>query len=1153
MAHRGVHKMSDAVASSGTLIAAALETVGYHYQSHILDALTGGRTAADGYGGTAFVAIAAFVYIIAAIAAMIQFAMTSRYKLGLWFLLGPGCFYFVTLYRIESSGTNWLFGDEARSERLKEAVVTNVLGYTASEKELPVPRVSWFFHEFNRMLSEAGQSLIKHLMNGRKDMDLRFMVRAPLYGAMVTSMIDDKNFKELVHVAILRNCREVYEAAMNVNDKTLTPREREASKLVLLGQKRYEMDKIWRNPDTPESDRRIARAALDIEEIKLTDGAATYLAGLKVDYPHLFHAIGAKLWRKDPKAEPNSPMLQGKEIEYYLKQKEELIGPGKKYESEVDPRRQREIQKYARSFQDCRNGFNCTCEQVWNLTYFALHVEARKALRVSQEYARELGLDPANLELDWLRAAGYKVDGHTYQNMDPDERMMAMYRVIAKHLFRNEIVVGAPAAMIADFAKRGQEQRSLAIKGENELSMTERLRTANKAWQEKTRLVNAAASIPYYQGILLYLLSLSYPFFCFLLLIPGKHRGFLLFFTLWFWVKMWDVGFAVVMFLDDIFYTIFTGSMAAHYKDAGTSPELDDNIGLALAALNAADPTFQMAQYHNIIAVAINAVPVVMSYLTIGSLRGGAGLIAEGTAKYGDVFARVAWKTSSNYAVMGYRVSTMDRRYDDVLATQAADDGTTRAGYGHMTKPLAQFGHDDGSQPIGRRVGGYLPVVDSNASLAELRDFSIDSGQVTGALEGASGNLAAQAIRNVVGDTSAYRPGKNRGGALHRGATMAEIGINLSDRIGHVSGTMSDVARDAHWAQLVRLASTAMYDSMTSAESLLDMRFARIQGDVFELPFMDLEIDINRVEFDIMLEDNLRWARVGGSMVDAVFGVIDDFWAMGNRRSFNDSFRRARLHERNIEHQAKTEWRKRVKSPDDIEGDEQLKAEDATRYGEARAHREADIRRSWGKSPERQSKRDSEGFMRDLDQGKADIPDMKDYIDRGDLPRSMGSIAAAPAMKYLMRDSQVGGAAGQAEGGEGQAGPGDPNAERGTPVYRSGDPRYPEQGERPFKQAVVDRNDFQGWAMTKKDEQVRDSDILPSTYGDPSPDAAVAQIHESAEQLRQTMEYASTHGLGDEHPVMIRARGILDGPHGMQQSYLQAMEEVLAALRAHKT
>ena len=60
------------------------------------------------------------------------------------------------------------------------------------------------------------------------------------------------------------------------------------------------------------------------------------------------------------------------------------------------------------------------------------------------------------------------------------------------------------------------------------------------------KIVYFAGMIPYIQGLFLYILALSFPFFAVFLVMPSRAGSFLVWFALWAWVKSWDVGFAMV-------------------------------------------------------------------------------------------------------------------------------------------------------------------------------------------------------------------------------------------------------------------------------------------------------------------------------------------------------------------------------------------------------------------------------------------------------------------------------------------------------------------------------------------------------------------------------------------------------------------------------
>ncbi len=63
-----------------------------------------------------------------------------------------------------------------------------------------------------------------------------------------------------------------------------------------------------------------------------------------------------------------------------------------------------------------------------------------------------------------------------------------------------------------------------------------------------------ATTIPYLQGLMLYMLTIAFPFFAILLVIPGKAMSFIMWCSLWVWVKSWDIGFALVNVIRDILW-----------------------------------------------------------------------------------------------------------------------------------------------------------------------------------------------------------------------------------------------------------------------------------------------------------------------------------------------------------------------------------------------------------------------------------------------------------------------------------------------------------------------------------------------------------------------------------------------------------------------
>ena len=120
-----------------------------------------------------------------------------------------------------------------------------------------------------------------------------------------------------------------------------------------------------------------------------------------------------------------------------------------------------------------------------------------------------------------------------------------------------------------------------------------------------------------------------------LLLIPGKHAGFLLWFVLWIWAKSWDIGFAVVMLLDEMLFALMNVRHVDGTEQGPAGLQLDPDLALAMRSLEEVDPTFSLTTYYNIIGIALNSIPIISAYLILGSLRGGAGLISAGNQRFG--------------------------------------------------------------------------------------------------------------------------------------------------------------------------------------------------------------------------------------------------------------------------------------------------------------------------------------------------------------------------------------------------------------------------------------------------------------------------------------------------------------------------------------
>lgn len=123
-----------------------------------------------------------------------------------------------------------------------------------------------------------------------------------------------------------------------------------------------------------------------------------------------------------------------------------------------------------------------------------------------------------------------------------------------------------------------------------------------------------AMQLPYYQGVILYLISVAYPFMCLVVLVPGRAGAILAVPMAWLWVKSWDLGFAMVMVLDDILWNMFPQRDIGVNLGAGSVP-----VEQAMTEAFKIDPSYNVHGYYFFVSMCLMAVPAITGYATMKS------------------------------------------------------------------------------------------------------------------------------------------------------------------------------------------------------------------------------------------------------------------------------------------------------------------------------------------------------------------------------------------------------------------------------------------------------------------------------------------------------------------------------------------------------
>jgi len=594
------------IASSGTYVGAVLETAGMYYQEMILNS----------FGAALSGPVGMLVLVFGLIIAIGAIASSGRYAMSVWLLIGPVLFLFVLNTREVTWGSAWIFGGEFRNT---QAVQSEIEGFL-EEKELnsgEPATVSWVYAWYSRIVSKTVREVVRVLNQGREGTDLLHQRRMEFFAAIHSSRVEDKDFLDLLHYVYFLECRPVIEAGRAIRDPALGG----------------------------QVDHNIARYENALKRlVPINRSVSRYLASLKAWNAQLFELVLQGSPDVDSAVYTFANDAAGVELpanyqQNYVRYQNELMG---------------------RSF---------TCNQIWDFSRVGLLVEAKKIVdnltMVARDGTRNAVEDGTSLNYQKLihdvgRMTGINQGAQEVQitNFDNAQfqlgNMESLYRVIATYLFRNEINQDMQSAFLHRFTRRF-ESREVEAPGAFDIVETDRPVLQKREAKEKSTMMTHAAQLPYYQGLVLYFLGVTFPFFSVMLLIPGRHSGFLMWFGFYLWAKSWDIGFAVVMMLDDVLFSMFEVAHNVNAIDNGLrdadalSQGIEISRDAALAAHIAVelDPTFQMGTYYAIMGTALGSIPLVSAHLVLGGMKAGSGLISQGMSNYSDHYSNAAYAATS--------------------------------------------------------------------------------------------------------------------------------------------------------------------------------------------------------------------------------------------------------------------------------------------------------------------------------------------------------------------------------------------------------------------------------------------------------------------------------------------------------------------------
>ncbi len=180
-----------------------------------------------------------------------------------------------------------------------------------------------------------------------------------------------------------------------------------------------------------------------------------------------------------------------------------------------------------------------------------------------------------------------------------------------------------------------------------------------ETYQFKGDFVNAALALPHFQGVTLLLLAATYPFFALAVVLPGRAGSILMWMGLWAWVKLWDLGFAVVMMIDNILYVMFP-------RGPGLAAGDINNAGRAWVKVMEIDPAYSSAMYYNIIAVCMYAVPIATGVFVKGAGGAFVGMVGDAWKAHSTRLAGSGFSFARALQGQSYVANQRRREFDAV-------------------------------------------------------------------------------------------------------------------------------------------------------------------------------------------------------------------------------------------------------------------------------------------------------------------------------------------------------------------------------------------------------------------------------------------------------------------------------------------------------
>jgi len=588
--------------TAGTVIAAGLESAGYVAQSQVLAQLA-----------PLLKTLAVLIFVAVALQILWGVVVDGAGRGLLWKLVGPAIALTLIFATVRSRGAEWQYGEFENQRR--EVILKNST----------IPKggveVSWLFDKYNQLVSFVIRNLSDTLTDNKIRDQVLFTNRQKLVDIVMNSSIVSPGLMSLINEGLQGKCGVWLSAA-----------------------------------------RRISRGNRD----PLFQGTPEYNSAIN-SYNALYSERSLVLAPMAPSYQYLQTLLPSM-ANYELKNMDgDVIGKGAR--TFVD----KFCDKGSGAISDLENidpailNSPVSCEQVWCWSAMGLHAEAESIINYSVEAT--VGQNPVYKQLtpearklllkEILEELGKKMsppnDEDGYNQEDPSLIPIVISGLLLKH----ELARSPYTSISSPFAtSSGVGASSYRASGNMSEADRRALRESSSdyetAFANRTELLSGAMTLPYFQGAILFGLSLLFPFFSLLLLIPGRMSGFFIWFGAWLWVKSWDVGWAAIMVVDEVLWDLMPHQAIYEPTTTGQHTPLT-----YLESAYETDPTYSLVMYYTLLSVLFFAVPSVLGQFIIRSAGEMSELLTE----------RMQWMTGRGVTGLA-RASVRKPDYGEIQSIQ---------------------------------------------------------------------------------------------------------------------------------------------------------------------------------------------------------------------------------------------------------------------------------------------------------------------------------------------------------------------------------------------------------------------------------------------------------------------------------------------------